>query len=284
MVMSTESPEFQKESRNAEIERIVYDNYWASLRDVKIGRHVIALAVEKIADELVRRGFINDPKEAMKIVLEEIFKSPKPEDIKEGAREMIFEALKRKWKVYIWTVGDEGSYTDDEGQITYDALNFQKRKIDESEIIDSLQKMAEREMGADAGKDIFNNLAVSINAKSKRDALISIIKSAIQDEIKDIYVADDQLDNERIAQELQKDFPDVRIHTWWINNSLEPGSEKGRLNAFRTDFLEGEQARHDTEGTTAILVLDWDDTIYNETGEMGRMQRLVHGLTNRLQI
>lgn len=283
--MSIESSESPKESRNAEIERIVYDNYWASLKDKKIGRHVIALAVEKIADELVKRGFINDSKEARKIVFEEIFKSPKPEDIKEGAREMIFEALKRKWKVYIWTVGDEGSYTDDERKITYDAFNFQKKKIENSRILDSLLVMAERESSrADTAKDILSNLDISINAKSKRDAFISIIENASRNGIKDVYVADDQSDNEKMAQGLQERFPGVKIYTWFINNSSESGSERGNLNAFRRDFLEKEQARHDTEGTTAVLVLDWDDTIYNETGEMGRMRRLIKELTNRLQM
>src|SRR3990167_7410047 len=113
------------ESYPATIERAVLDNYWRSIQEK--GRHVLAIAVAMIAAELSRGGF-GDERQIEQVVLSETLNSPKPEDVKKGTKEVILEALEEGDQVYIWTVGDEGAYNDEEKQVTYPAYNFQQRK------------------------------------------------------------------------------------------------------------------------------------------------------------
>ena len=133
-----------------------------------------------------------------------------------------------------------------------------------------LQERALKETGD--SQIITENISLDINAENKIASLRKILRELAQKDVRQVFVVDDQQGNIHAVEELQKDFPEISIHTWWLNNS----SDKGNISAFKK-YIE-EQRK--TVVDPFALVLDWDDTIYDE---LKRMKRTVHNLEQSLK-
>lgn len=254
------------ESAPNQVEKAVMENYWRSMETK--GRHVLALSAEYISEALSR--FHELPINEIKVlVLKTILESPEPEDLRPEAVEIIFDGIMNGEKIFIWTVGDEGEYVDEERHVAYPEYNFQRRKIGGSGLMKTLQERALKETGD--SRIITENISLDINAENKIASLRKILKELSQKDVRQVFVVDDQQGNIRAVEELQKDFPEIAIHTWWLNNS----SDKGDISAFKKYIEEQRKIVVDP----FALVLDWDDTIYDE---LKRMKRTVHNLEQSL--
>ena len=250
----------RREEVGALINSIVFENYWKSIPEV--GRHVIAMGAESIAAEIYRRYGGNE-KEIQKIVLECILTSPSSDDIKPGAIEILAEAVNSGEFLYIWTVGDEGSYTDEKKKITYPAYDFQRRKISGSRILDKLNQEIPR-IGDDE-VDASDNVILSINAKNKREALYEAIVKFRDSGVQHVYIIDDHGPNLENIDEISREIGGPTMHTYWINNK----SDKGDLPACRQFILE-RRAEHNSKGERMGLIIDWDNTLYDEPRRVTR--------------
>ena len=250
-----------------QIEKAVMENYWRRMETV--GRHVLALSAEDIAEALSR--FHKKPINEIKaLVLKTILESPSPEDLKPEAVEIIFDGIMNGEKIFVWTVGDEGEYVDEEHHIAYPEYNFQRRKIEGSGLIKTLEERAVKEIGD--SRLISESISFDINAENKIASLRKILKELAQKDIRQVFVVDDQQGNIHAVEGLQKDFPEIAIHTWWLNNS----SDKGDISAFKKHIEE----KRKMAMSPFALVLDWDDTIYDE---LKRMRRTVRNLEQDLK-
>lgn len=263
---SEQKPEFsseelkRREEMQSLINSIVFENYWKSVPEV--GRHVIAMGAESIAAEIHRR-YGGDEKELQKIVLECILNSPSSADIKPGAIEILAEAVSSGEFLYIWTVGDEGSYTDEKRKITYPAYDFQRRKISGSRILDRLNEEIPR-MGDDE-VDASDNVILSINARNKREALHEAMVKFRDSGVQHVYIVDDHKPNLENIDEISREVGGLTVHTYWINNE----SDKGDLPACRQFILE-RRNEHNLKGERMGLILDWDNTLYDEPRRVAR--------------
>lgn len=249
------------------VERAVKENYWKRIESA--GRHVLALSVEDIASALCRHMHKCDEttKRKMKaVVLNSILESPRPEDIKPETFRIIENGVMRGEKIYIWTVGDEGSYTDTKTHITYHGYDFQRKKLEQSGLIESLERnIAENDV--DPGI-VRKRLILDISGENKIASLRRILENLAARGITHAYIVDDQQKNIQDADALQAHFPEIRIHTYWLNNA----SEKGNLAAFEA-WLNAERRAH--KGETIALILDWDDTLYDEKERTERAIRML---------
>src|SRR3989344_3334537 len=149
-----------------EINKIVFENYWKPIEI--LGQHVIAMSVELISVEIQKR-YGGDKKEIMKIVLESILESPSPEDLESDAVNVLADAVRSGEHIIIWTLGDEGAYSDDESKIYYPAYDLQKKKVDGSKILSKLDEALPQTQYRK--QDASQSVALSISARDKHDAL-----------------------------------------------------------------------------------------------------------------
>ncbi len=234
------------------------ENYWRRIE--AMGRHVLALSAEDIAEALSRIS--KQPLNEIKaLVLKTILESPEPGDLKPEAVDTIFDGVMRGEQIFIWTVGDEGEYVDEERHVVYPAYDFQRRKIEGSNLIKGLEQRAEKE--ARDPDMISASIFLDISAKNKIASLRKILEGLREKGMRQVFVVDDQQRNIDAAKDLQKDFPEITIHTW------------RDIVAFKKYIDEQRKTTTDT----FTLVLDWDDTIYDE---QKRMRRTVSNLEQSL--
>lgn len=262
---------FELKISREDIERAINENYWRSIGE--IGHHIFAFGIDAIADELCRR-FGGDINELRAVILHESLNSPKPEDVHKEARELIFNSIKQKEAVFIWTVGDEGSYDDEERHVSYPTYNFQRIKIEKSGLVEELKEQASSGRFDDSS-DSEIMFTLSISSKDKFEALNKILDKLIANGVRHVYVADDQQKNIQRVEALREQYSLIKIHVWWVNNT----SNDGNIAAF-SRHIDEERRKNYANNEKMALVLDWDDTIYDE---MGRMNRVVDNVTKTLR-
>ncbi len=256
-----ETKEAKRAEKERAIVRIVFENYWRHMQE--IGRYVLGLSVADIAGEIKKKygGELNRLEE---FIFDKFLKSPRPEDLKPETLDIILNAISKKEPVYIWTVGDAGAYSDNVRHITYPEFNFQQIKIDLSGVSEQLTQLGKERFGNDF--EVGDSVIFNISAENKQIALGNILSGLESSGRYNVYVADDQQGNLSKAKEFQIRFPSLKINTWWINNS----SELENLAAFKS-FMEKERER--LKGEKIALVLDWDDTLYDEQKRIGRASK-----------
>jgi hypothetical protein len=262
------SPEELKRHEEIEsvIERIIFENYWKSIDE--LGQHVIARSVELITSEIHHR-YGGDEIEIKKIVLESILKSPSPEDLKPDAVSILADAIRSGEQVVIWTLGDEGDYSDDEKKIYYPAYNMQKRKIDGSNILSELDlellKFGDNERNAP------ESVSLSISAKDKREALKDAVIKFEKRGVRHVYVVDDVEENITLITGVSEEVGGPRVHDFRIKKDAD---EEGNLTACRR-YISKRRQEHSLRGENIGLVIDWDNTLYDEPKRVSRSARMI---------
>ncbi len=254
------------EEKQTEIERIVFENYWKSIDE--LGQHVIARSVELIASEIHRRCGGNEA-EIKKIVLESILKSPSPEDLKPDAVSILADAIRSGERVVIWTLGDEGAYSDDERKIYYPAYNMQKRKIEGSNILSELDR--ELPKTGDNERNASESVSLSISAKNKREALRDAVIKFKEMGVKRVYVVDDAEENITLITGVSEEVGGPQVHDFRIKKDAD---EEGNLTACRR-YISKRRQEHSLRGENIGLVIDWDNTLYDEPKRVSRSARMI---------